>query len=80
MNPLDEFASKMLARIILADGTRKILLPSQQEYQGIGLLERDDELPPRRPPVRFQPRIEHRSNTDQKNPFESVFSPCSIRG
>ncbi len=35
---------KCAARILLADRSRRVLIPSAYEWRGVGLLERDDEL------------------------------------
>lgn len=46
----DELGMKLQARLFLiwADWTRKIVTPTHEEWVGIGLLERDDQLPPRK--------------------------------
>lgn len=35
---------KLQARIVLADGRRKMIVPTREEWIGINLLERDGEL------------------------------------
>lgn len=39
-----DLGSKLAAQILLSDRSRRILVPSREEWVGLGLLERDDEL------------------------------------
>lgn len=41
----DELGNKLTARLMLSDKSPKIYLPSKEEWIGLNLLERDDELP-----------------------------------
>lgn len=41
----NENKCKLLARLILLNVTTKLTLPTQEEWIGLNLLERDDELP-----------------------------------
>lgn len=45
---VDELGRKLQARVILADRLRRLIVPSRDEWIGVNLLERDDQLPPRR--------------------------------
>lgn len=45
---LEEFGRKLQAKLLLSDPLRRILVPSRDEWIGLNLLERDDQLPPRR--------------------------------
>lgn len=45
----NDLGSKLAARLILGCGDRRIIVPSQEEMIGVYLLERDDELPARKP-------------------------------
>jgi hypothetical protein len=39
-----DLGSKLAATLLLQDRSNKILIPSREEWIGVGLLERDDEL------------------------------------
>lgn len=43
--PTTELGDKLAARIMLLDKSTKLYLPSEEEWIGLNLLERDDELP-----------------------------------
>jgi len=43
--PQNELGDKLAARIMLLDKSLKLYLPSEEEWIGLNLLERDDELP-----------------------------------
>lgn len=45
---IGDLGSKLAAQILLADTLSGIVIPSDEEWIGVNLLERDDELPPRR--------------------------------
>ena len=44
----NDLGSKLAAQVLLGDTTRRIVVPSYEEWVGVDLLERDDELPTRR--------------------------------
>lgn len=44
LRELEELGNKASAKILLADSSRRIRIPTYDEWIGIGLLERDDEL------------------------------------
>ncbi len=46
----DELGLKLQGKILLRDPLRRLHVPSRGEFIGVNLLERDDELPPRRNP------------------------------
>jgi hypothetical protein len=47
--PIEEIGCKAAARILLSRiGTTRIVVPDRNEWLGVALLERDDELPKRR--------------------------------
>jgi len=45
---INDLGSKMAALAILSCDHRKVIVPSREEWIGVNLLERDDELPPRK--------------------------------
>ena len=45
---ITDIGSKCLAGMLLADRYSGIVIPSREEWIGLNLLERDDELPNRR--------------------------------
>lgn len=42
--PVDEDAAKFYAGIMLCDISKRIIVPTAEEWIGLNLLERDDEL------------------------------------
>lgn len=46
----EEQTAKMTARLLLADGSRQLRRPTLEEWIGLNMLERDDELPRQRKP------------------------------
>ncbi len=47
---LEELGLKCAAKIVLVDPLRRCIVPDRIHALGVALLERDDELPPRRKP------------------------------
>lgn len=47
-NTINDLGSKLAAQILLSDTSKRIIVPSKEEWIGINCLERDDELPNRR--------------------------------
>ena len=45
---IDDLGAKCAAHILLANQNGGIIVPSQEEWIGLNLLERDDELPNRK--------------------------------
>jgi hypothetical protein len=43
---IEDLGSKLAASILLSDTTRRIVVPTHEEWFGLNLLERDDELSP----------------------------------
>lgn len=43
-SPLADLGSQLAAQILLSDTTRRIVVPSKEEWVGVGLLEMNDEL------------------------------------
>lgn len=44
MDKSDELGCKLAAKLLLQDTTKGIITPNRDEWIGVGLLERDDEL------------------------------------
>jgi hypothetical protein len=40
----EELGDKLAAKLLLMDHSKRIIVPTESEWFGIGLLERDDEL------------------------------------
>ena len=45
---INDLGSKLAAQLLLCSIDRRIIVPSEEEWIGLNLLERDDELPQRR--------------------------------
>ena len=49
---INELGSKLAAKVLLLDKDGRVIVPSRDEWIGVNLLERDDDLPPRAKEVR----------------------------
>ena len=47
---IGDLGSKLAAQLLLTDDSRRIIIPSREEWIGLNLLERDDELERREDP------------------------------